>query len=129
MLKYAYMNNLHIANTAVFLAVAGLHALRLVYGSPVTVGSVEIALWVSIAAVIGALALAAFNWRAIHAPGKAEWLKLLLGLFVVDAAVVFYSWTSGLSYWGVEAGQFSWVLLFDLIVIVFLYWSVKRAKK
>lgn len=121
------MKNLHIANTAVFLAVAGLHALRLVYGSPVTVGVIGVELWVSLAAVVGALALAGLNWRAIQAPGKIEWLKLLLGLFIVDAAIVFYSWTAGLSYWSIEAGQFSFILLFDLFVIAVLYWKIKRA--
>lgn len=120
------MTNLHIANTAVFLAVAGLHVIRLAYGAPVTIGSVEIALWLSILAIIVALVLSALNWRAIQSPGKAEWLKLILGLFIIDSLVDFYAWSTGLSFWGIKTGQFVWIILFDLVVIAVLYRFIKK---
>jgi len=123
-----HMTNLSIANTAVFLAIASLHALRLAFQLPVRVAGHEVEGWVSIAAVIGALVLAALNWRAIHSPGKTEWLKLLLALLIVDAVLAFYSWKAGLSYWGLEAKAFAWWLLFDLVAIAVLFWGIRRKK-
>ncbi|MBI5370141.1 hypothetical protein HZA85_03065 [Candidatus Uhrbacteria bacterium] len=120
------MTNLRIANTAIFLSVAVLHAMRIAYKLPVFVGSIELSLWLSVVAVIGAGVLSWMNWRTIHAPGKTEWLKLLLALFVVDAAIVFYSWVSGLSFWGIANTQFAWILLFDLVVIVLLSWTARK---
>ncbi len=120
------MSNLHIANAAIFFAIAVAHVCRLSSQAPVSVSSHDIPLWLSAIAIVGALVLAWLNWRAIHQPKKAEWMKFLLALFVIDAVVVFFFWQLGVTYWGLSGNQFAWVILFDLIVIGLIHWSLER---
>jgi hypothetical protein len=54
-----------IVNTAVFVAIALAHLLRLVYQSPATIGSIEIPLWLSLVAIAGAVVLAHLNWQSL----------------------------------------------------------------
>ncbi len=120
------MTNLHIANAAIFFAIAVMHVCRLSSQVPVSIGSYDIPLWLSAVAIVGALVLAWFNWRAIHKPGKAEGLKFLLALFVIDAVVSFFFWQLDVTYWGVSGNQFAWVILFDLVVAGLIHWSLNR---
>lgn len=108
---------LKIINTAVFLSVAIMHAIRLGYQSPVTVGDMTIILWLSAIAVIGALLLAWYNWHAISKPGMSEYLKLLFILLLIDMGGLLYSWLAGLEYWSLSGADFAWFILFDLLAI------------
>ncbi len=120
------MKNLPLVNAAIFFAIAALHADRLFHKTPVSFGSVEIPIWLSALAIVGAALLAWLNWQAIQQPKKAKWLKFLLALFVIDALIVFFSWQLGASYWGISGSQFAWILLFDLLVIGFIHWALKK---
>jgi len=121
---YAFM--LKIINTAVLLSVAMMHALRLGYQSPVSVGDVTITLWLSAIAVVGALLLAWYNWRAISKPGMPEYLKLLLVLLLIDMGGLYYSWLAGLEYWSLSGADFAWFILFDLIAIGIISLYLKK---
>ena len=120
------MSNLHIANAAIFFAIAIMHVCRLSTQAPVSIGSVEVPLLLSAVAIVGALALAWLNWRAIQKPGKAEWLKFLFALFVIDAIIAFFFWQLDVTFLGISGNQFTWVILFDLVVIGLIHLSLKR---
>lgn len=57
------MKNINHLNAAVFAIVAVLHVVRLLTGATVTIGSIEIAPWFSVLAIVGASALAWWNLK------------------------------------------------------------------
>jgi hypothetical protein len=117
---------LPIINTAVFLTVAFMHGLRLGTQTPVVIGGVEVALWLSFLAVVGTLLLAWYNWRTLKKPGTPEILKLLFVLLLIDIGCLFYSWFTGLVYWGIGGETFAWFILFDLIAIGIIANFIKK---
>ena len=120
------MINVNIVNAAVFIAVAVLHVVRLLTGAEVAIGGVEIAPWLSAVAVAGAVALAWWNLKALPKVGKAEVLRLLSVLALIDGFICFYSWVAGLSYWGFSGDLFLGFTIFDLGVAWVLFQYAKK---
>lgn len=112
------MINLFIINTAIFLAVAVLHGIRLLTQAPATIGGIEVALWLSALALVGASALAWLNLKALPKLGRSEVLRLIQALAVIDAFVSFYSWQQGLAYLGFAGTMFLWWMIVDVAIIV-----------
>ncbi len=121
------MKNLYIVNTAVFTSVAALHALRLAYKAPATVGSFEVELWLSAIAVAGAALLAWLNWRQVKKHTRADWLWLLLSLIVVDAFIVVYSWIAEITAWGISGDTWLWFVVIDLILVAIVHGAVRKS--
>lgn len=109
------MSHLSIVNTAIFAAVAFFHALRIAYQSPVVIGPVEVPLWLSAVAVVGAGVLAVLNWKS-QPRGRDAWLRLVLALLVIDIVALLYSWIAKLSYWGLSGDTFLWFVIIDLVL-------------
>lgn len=120
------MRNLFIVNTAIFMSVAFLHALRAAYQAPVVIGSFELPLWLSGLAVVGSAVLAVLNWKQVVSPGKVEWLKLLMALIVVDIAILLYSWVAQLRYWNISGDTFLWFVIIDLVLIGIILHPVRK---
>jgi len=119
--------NVAIISSALFTAVAFGHFLRIVTGASLTIGGVEISVWASVIVVIVTATLAVLNCRTLGRPTKVHWLKWFEWLFVFDALVCFYSWVTGLSYWGFSTTAFGWIVLFDVVVIIILNYYAKKA--
>ncbi len=120
------MGHILIVNTAIFAYVAGLHALRIAYQAPATIGSFELPLWLSAVAVVGAAILACLNWRALEHHGKESWLRLLLALLVIDIAMLLYSWVARLTYWGMSGDTFLWFVIIDVILVGIVLGALRK---
>jgi hypothetical protein len=58
------MNKPFTTATVVVLAVVAVaHALRLIFGSSITIGGAEVPMWISVVALVVAAALAVGTWR------------------------------------------------------------------
>jgi hypothetical protein len=123
------MRNLAIVNTAVFLSVAFLHAVRVAYEAPFVFGSVEVPMWLSGLAVVLLVILAWFNWRSLGSATKVDWLILLLSLIVVDIVVLLYSWATQISYWNISGDTFLWFVIIDLILIGIILHPIRKATR
>lgn len=110
------MSYLSIVNTAIFAAVAFFHALRIAYQTPVAVGPVDVPMWLSAVAVVGAVVLAVLNWKA-QPRGRDAWLRLVLTLLVIDITGLLFSWLAKLSYWGLSGDTFLWFVIIDLVLV------------
>lgn len=119
------MTHLSIVNTAIFAVVAFFHALRIAYQSPVVVGSVEVPLWLSAMAVVGAVVLAVFNWKS-QPRGRDAWLRLVLTLLVIDIAGLLYSWLAKLSYWSLSGDTFLWFVIIDLLLVGIVLQALRK---
>lgn len=119
------MSHLSIVNSAIFAAVASFHALRIAYQSPVVVGPVEVPLWLSALAVVGAVVLAVLNWKS-QPRGRDAWLRFVLVLFVIDVAVLLYSWLAKLSYWGLSGDTFLWFVIIDLVLVGIILQALRK---
>lgn len=120
------MPNLPIVNTAIFLTVVFFHALRIAYQSPAVIGSVEIPLWLSAVAVVGAAVLAYLNWHSLSQRGKPQWLRLLLALIVIDIVVLLASWLLQLSYWGLSGDTFLWFVIIDVVLVGIVLQTLRK---
>ena len=123
------MKNIYIANTAVFLSVAVLHGMRLVFYTPATIGDVQVTMWLSAIALVVTAALAMMNWCAVGNHTNTDILRLLLALIVVDVFVLFYSWASSISYWGITHDTFLWFILMDLVLFAIIHTAVRKTAK
>jgi len=120
------MRSLFIVNTAIFVSVAFAHAVRLAYQAPVVVGSFTMPLWLSSTAVVGVAILAYFNWRAVAPHGKDGYLRLLLALLTIDIAVLLFSWTARLTYWGMNGDTFLWFVIIDVVLVGIILNTLKK---
>ncbi|TAL49858.1 hypothetical protein EPN81_04495 [Patescibacteria group bacterium] len=120
------MRNILIVNTAIFVSVAALHALRVAYQAPVVIGSFTLPLWLSAVAVVGVAILAYLNWRALEHYGKESWLRLLLALIVIDIAVLLCSWATKLTYWGMSGDTFLWFVIIDVILVGIVLGALRK---
>lgn len=120
------MINVNILNAAVFIAVAVLHVVRLLTGAEAVIGGTPIAPWLSAVAVAGSVILAWWNLKALPKLGKAEILRLVAVLALIDGFICFYSWIAGLSYWGFSAEMFLSFVVFDLVLACALLHYAKR---
>lgn len=118
--------NIAVVTSALLFSVAFMHLLRAVLGVEMTVAGVSIGLWLSWVLGLGIGILAILNFKTIRDRDKVVWLKLLQWFFVIDALGAFYSWVSDLSYWGFTRVLFGWGVIFDLVVIAFLAWKIKK---
>lgn len=119
------MKNLYIVNTAVFTSVAALHAMRLVYQLPVSVGSMSIELWLSGVAMIGTFVLALLNWKQVKKHTRTDWFVLLFSLIVVDTFMVLYAWVAGLAFWGISGDTWFWFVLLDLALMAIVHGAIR----
>jgi len=115
-----------IVNAAIFVYVGVLHVLRAVFNLDLTIGSVTIAAWVSVLPALGAFVLVYFNMKSIHVWSKATWLKFIVALLVLDAAVVLYSWLANLSYWGISNMGFGVIFVVEFLVIIALAMYIRK---
>lgn len=119
------MSHLSIVNTAIFAVVAFFHALRVAYQSPLVVGSVEVPLWLSAVAVVGAAILAVLNWKS-QPRRRDAWLRFILSLLIIDIAALLYSWLAKLSYWGLSGDTFLWFVIIDVILIGIILQALRK---
>lgn len=121
------MEKVLLTNTALFISMACVHAMRLAYQVPVLAGKVTIPFWISFFAILALVTLAWFNWEAIHKRGKREVIHLLMILLVIDIVGGLLAQTEGLTLWGLHGIDFTWIMLFDLGLIAVLYhWEHKK---
>lgn len=121
------MSYLSIVNTAIFAAVAFFHVLRVAYQSPVVVGSVEVPLWLSAVAVVGAVILAVLNWKS-QPRGRDAWLRLILTLLIIDIAALLYSWIAKLAYWGISGDTFLWFVIIDVVLVGIILSALRKSR-
>lgn len=119
------MSHLSIVNTAIFAAVAFFHTLRIATQSPVVIGPVEVPLWLSAVAVVGAVVLAVLNWRS-QPHERDAWLHLVLVLLVIDIVALLYSWLAKLSYWGLSGDTFLWFVIIDLVLVGIILGALRK---
>ncbi|MBT4856960.1 hypothetical protein HON52_02110 [Candidatus Uhrbacteria bacterium] len=123
------MKKIHIVNTAVFTSVAALHAMRLAFQAPATIGAFEVELWISAVALVGTAALALLNWQAVGKHSKSDLLWFFFVLVLLDAAIGLYSWIAEISYWGISGDSFLWFVLIDLVIAGIIHGAVRKRTK
>ena len=119
--------NITIATSALFTAVAVMHLLRYILGIDLSIGKENIAMWPSLLAFISIGYLAILNFKTLDRKGGIVWKKFIMALFAIDAMVVFYSWIMRLSYWGFSHREFGYLLIFDIAIIIVLYFKIKKS--
>jgi hypothetical protein len=121
--------NIAIISAGIFAFVGVMHLLRVIFNVDLIIGTTNIALWISVLPVFGTAFLVHYNLLSVENRSKAFWLKLILTFFILDALVVFYSWLAGLSYWGLSKTGFGFALVFDIIVILALWYYIRKLNK
>lgn len=121
--------NITIATSALLFAVAFMHLLRLGFNIDLYIGGESLAMWPSYLAMIALGYLAILNFKSLEQKNRVVWSKFVMALFIIDAVVVFYSFLSNISYWGISQKGFGYILIFDIIMIILFYFRAKKASK
>jgi|GEM_PF-1452588 len=118
--------NIAIASAGIFAFIGVLHLLRVILNIDPVVGSVRIAMWISVLIVIGTIFLVYYNIKSIDVISKIVWLKFIFTIVILDAMIAFYSWFENLSYLGLSKKDFGILFVIELIVIVALAIYIKK---
>ncbi len=124
-LKDIKLEHLLILNIVLFSVVAIMHFLRFVLGIPVYVGSFELPLWLSGAAVIVLVFMIWQNWVKTK-KNKITCAKILLGIFTIDLIGVLYAWYYNIEFFGFAGTTYIYALILDVAIVSGLYWYIAR---
>ncbi|OGI71691.1 hypothetical protein A3J61_02485 [Candidatus Nomurabacteria bacterium RIFCSPHIGHO2_02_FULL_38_15] len=119
--------NIAIATSALFTAVAVMHVVRYLFNVDLVIGQASLAMWPSLLAFIAIGYLAILNFKTLERKGAIVWKKFIMALFIIDAIIVFYSWVSNLNYWGFSHKEFGYFLIVEIVIIIILYFKIKKS--
>ena len=119
--------NVVIISAAIFTVVAFVHLLRIILRFDLSVGGESISLWVNVFGVLVAGYLAAANFRLAEKASKIIWLKFIAFLAVADGLIALYSYLAGLTYWGISNRAFGFIVIFDIAVVLAIFYFIKKS--
>ncbi|PIR89390.1 MAG: hypothetical protein COU07_00625 [Candidatus Harrisonbacteria bacterium CG10_big_fil_rev_8_21_14_0_10_40_38] len=118
-----------VTTSALLTVVAAMHLLRIIFNVDIKINGTSLMIWPSYVAVLALGFLAVLNLESIERRNKTTWIKFIMWLFVLDAIGVFYSWMSNLSYWGISRNGFGVITLFDVLIVIILATSIRKANR
>lgn len=120
--------NIVALSGAIFTIIALLHLLRLITGSELLVSGFNISIWVSLEVLVLTGLLAFFNLNLIEKKTKVFWLKYVLTLVIFDALFALYFLINNLSCLGISPTSFSFIFIFDAVLILVLFYYINKMK-
>lgn len=126
-----YMNKnekIIVITSAVFCAVGLMHLFRIVSGTGLSFGGIEVSIWASVVALIFIGFLVFGNITMIPVWTRSHWLLFISMLLFIDAGVTYYSYLSGLSYWYIPNGWFGFISLFEIMIASVLLHRTQKSK-